>query len=572
MGIPDEQDYNFPSYHSPTSSDSSTNATGVPATPPGDAVPRDTVLPSFPAVDLSGTGFCAQRSPELDLTISLEPSTINFASLGAANPLTEADNFDCIPAITEGLSPRDLTFLQHVDWCPSTSQISRGLDVYFSHVSHFVPFIHQPTFDATRVSRTLILSMLCLSYQYRDDPDCDDEAGSGEALSYRCFHQARVLLTSEEDGDKPENDPTKSIEVVQAYLLLEICAVMYLCGRDSAHGLKMHHKMISVARSSGLTQVAQPGAAAARDLESLWSDFVKTESYKRTILAAHQIDALWYQILSMPRSLSHLEIKHELPCPAECWAAPSASEWALKQLTMRNASATPSMQYADAVRSFLSAHAQLDSLPIFDPYGAINIAHFLLSSAREVSGWSAITGRLSLDRLEPLRASLVALGPFIIPQGSNEAESTSSTALQQATWEIAMIELQIWSQSHTCGRIEGSVDAVLKEATMLASSGELSFGAETAQMAHPHIAWFLRYLNTTRAPESDPPWLSLYAYKAFLIAWQLVRKSVPCAMEVVGVGDGDMKGALEWAREVFGRGKHRRVGKLILECLELLAA
>lgn len=56
--------------------------------------------------------------------------------------------------------------------------------------------------------------------------------------------------------------------------------------------------------------------------------FIKSESHKRTLFAVHQIDALLYQFLSIPRSLSHLEIKHELPCPDGCWAAPSAAEWA----------------------------------------------------------------------------------------------------------------------------------------------------------------------------------------------------------------------------------------------------
>lgn len=571
LELPEEQDYNYPDYHSPTSSDSSTNATGAPATPPGDGPNSDAVSRQAAAIDLTRAGLCAQSPHELDLDpISLDTSALDFTHLGAPVALNEAGSFECISSIPDGLSPRGMAFLQQIDWCPSAAQVARGLDLYFTYVSHFVPFLHQPTFDATRASRCLILSMLCLAYQYGEDPACDDEEGSGEGLSHRCFHQARVLLASEEDTDKFEDDPTRNIETVQAYLLLEIAAVMYFCGSDSAHGLKMHHKMISVARFSGLTQIGQPGAAAARDLDSLWVEFVKTESYKRTILAAHQIDALWYQLLSMPRSLSHLEIKHELPCPADCWAASSAAEWALRQLTRRNSSSTPSMQYADAVRCFLSSHSELDLLPAFDPYGAINIAHFLLSSAREVSGWSAITGRLSLDRLEPLRASLVALGPFIRPQTGSEIGTPPFTALQEATWEIAMIELQIWSQSHTCGRIEGSVDAVLKEATVMASSGEISFGVETAQAAQPHIAWFLRYLDAPQPSESDPPWISLYAYKAFLLAWQLVRKGIPCAMKLVGVQDGDTKGAIDWAREVFGRRRRRRIGRLITECLDLL--
>lgn len=558
LDLPDEPaDYSPSHHHSPASSDSCSNAASAPANIDRhgsivdfDRTQQPSALEPIPPM---------QSSTNLDLSASLGTPIFDFGFLNSQFPSAPA--FDRLHP-SPGSSPQDLSLLED-HWHPSSSQITRGLDLYFSHASHFVPFLHQPTFDVAGATRGLVLSILCLAYQHGEDPDCDDEAGSGDDLSRRCFQHARALLSSEEEGD---DDLTRNVETVQAYLLLEICAVVYMCGKESAYGLKMHSKMITLARSCGLTQPAPSGAAASKDLESLWSDFIRTESHKRTIFAAHQIDALWYQLLSIPRSLSHLEIKHELPCPVGCWTAASASEWALRQLTTRNSS--DSVQYADAVRRFLSPSSDLESLPSFDPYGAINIAQFLLSSAREVSGWSAITGRLSLDRLEPLKASLVALGPSIRSQAGSDTDS-SSTALH--TFEIAMIELQIWSPSHTCGRIEGSVDAVLRESTILASAGDISFGAETAQAVQPHITWFLRYLDETRAPDSEPPWISLYAYKAFLIAWQLVRKGIPGAMEVVRVQDGDVDGALAWARDVFGRRRRRKVGRLIGECLETLS-
>ncbi|KAK7717599.1 hypothetical protein SLS64_003093 [Diaporthe eres] len=477
-----------------------------------------------------------------------------------------------------GLSPRDLAYVQD-DWYPSGSQVVRGLDLYFVHVSHFVPFLHQPTFDATQTAPYLVLSMLCLAYQHGEDPDCGDQAGSGSSISLRCFHRARVLLATQEESD---DDFTHNLALVQANLLLEICAIMYLCGKDSAYGLKMHSRIISLARFSGLTQPTPPEVAATQDLEALWGEFIKAESHKRTLFAVHQIDALLYQFLSIPRSLSHLEIKHELPCPGPCWAARSAADWAYQQLVTRQAA--PPVQYAEAVRRVLSPEPDLESLPAFDPYGAINIAQFLLSSAREVSGWSTMTGRLSLERLEPLRSSLVALGPCIrppqaglTPAAAAGAATTSSSngpsplaASREATWEMAMIELQIWSPSHTCGIVGGSVDAVLKESTYLASSSEILFGAETAHATQPHIDWFLRYLDATLTPESEPPWVALYSFRAFLIAWQLVRKGVSGAMQAVGVLDGDAAGALEWAKGAFRRRERWRLGKLIMACLEVL--
>ncbi|KAF3762027.1 hypothetical protein M406DRAFT_348099 [Cryphonectria parasitica EP155] len=496
-----------------------------------------------------------------DMGLSTSPvmPALDFSLLELDLPAAAA-----VEAWKTPLSPRDLQFLQD-EWSPSASQIEHGLRLYFNYVSPFFPFLHHPTFDTTGRPRYLILSMLSLGYQHGGDPDCGEGSCSGPSVSLHCFHQARVQLASMEGKNDDSND---GMAMVQAYLLLEICAMMYLCGENSTYGLKMHPRMISLTRSSGLTQPTRPSSQPAKDLQEMWEDFIRSESQKRTVLAAHQIDALWYQLLSIPRSLSHLEIKLELPCPSDCWAASSAESWAYCQLMTRCPST--SVQYSDAVRHFLSPAPDADPLPPFDPYGAINIAQFLLSSAREVSGWSAMTGRLSLERLEPLRSSLVALAPSIRPQV--ESADSPLAALQEATWEIAMIELQIWSPSHTCGIIEGSVDAALRESTRLAATGEISFGTKTAEAAQPHLDWFLRYLDITTTPDAEPPWTALYAYKAFLIAWQLLRKQAPNAMQTVGVEDGDAEAAISWARNVFQRRSGRSIGKIIMTCLDILVA
>ncbi|KAL1880650.1 hypothetical protein Daus18300_001261 [Diaporthe australafricana] len=589
-----EHDYQY--RHSPGSIALSTS---LPTSAEGDDVCDDVVHGRrLMAAGSTPTAAFPHGSADLDLAMSLGTSVLAYPRddpgaqmaspsaepLRTSSPGASPDTVMCSTNLPDGLSPRDLPYVQD-DWYPSASQVIRGLDLYFAHVSHFVPFLHQPTFDATQTTPYLVLSMLCLAYQHGDDPDRGDQAGTGSSISLRCFHRARVLLATQEESD---DDFAHNLKMVQANLLLEICAIMYLCGKDSAYGLKMHSRIISLARFSGLTQPTVPEVAATKDLEALWGEFIKSESHKRTLFAVHQIDALLYQFLSIPRSLSHLEIKHELPCPEGCWASPSAAEWAYQQLVTKQS--TPPVQYAEAVRRILSPPGPEDdthpnpkssSLPAFDPYGAINIAQFLLSSAREVSGWSTMTGRLSLERLEPLRSSLVALGPCIRPPpppcGTTASASNSSTssspllaASREATWEIAMIELQIWSPSHTCGIVGGSVDAVLKESTYLASSSEILFGAETAHATQPHIDWFLRYLDATLAPESEPPWVALYAFKAFLIAWQLVRKGVAGAMSAVGVVDGDVEGAMVWAKGVFRRRERWRLGKLIMACLEVL--
>ncbi|KAL3485107.1 fungal-specific transcription factor domain-containing protein [Aspergillus germanicus] len=460
------------------------------------------------------------------------------------------------------------------DWSPSRLQVTHGCDLFFAHVSHFVPFLHKPTFNHEQAPSYLLLSILSLAYQYGPDPESNHPTStSGTALSHRCFHHARTLIT-------PEN---AEIATVQAYLLLQICAMLYLCGADSAHGLKMHSITIPLARTVGLMQPLPLESAATQDLDTLWHAFLAAESHKRTLFALHQIDALWYQFLSIPRSISHLEIKHDLPCPEDHWNAASAAEWAHRQLITRQGQG-PGLQYADSVRRFLSQDIELSTVPVFDPYGAINIAQFLISSAREISGWSAMTGMLSIDRFGALRSSLVALNPFICPntptiQSTPEATTphtaiptppSSSTSLCPATWHTAMIELQIWSPSHTSGIIQSSLDGVLHQSSYLSPSGDILCEDITVAAIQVHVDWFLRYLDDTVEPRGEAPWVALYAFKAFLIAWQLVKGRLPGAMGVVGVGDGDVEGAVSWARHVFGRREGWTLGRLILGSLDQL--
>lgn len=448
------------------------------------------------------------------------------------------------------------------DWFPTPSQLMRGFELYFGHVSHFLPFLHKPTFEASCLENYLALSMLSLGFQYGEDPDCGDQNGSGAALSARCFDQGRYMIALD---DEDVENVAHNIVKVQSYLMLEVCAMLYLCGKYSIHGLRMHSRMTSLARSGGLMQPA-PETRTTHDLDSLWHQFVAAESHKRTSLAVHQIDALWYQFLSIPRSISHLEVKHDLPCPEECWRASSASRWAHWQLVAKSSS--PPVQYSDAVRHFISSEPNLVSLPEFDSYGIINITQFLISSAREISGWSSITGRISMERLDPLKASLIAMESVIRPEEG--AATSSSTALCEATWESAMIELHMWSPSHTGGIVEGSIDAVIKQLIDLAPSCEFLLETNTVSSIQPHVDWFLRYLDKTISPDTEPPWLTLYAYKAFLVAWQLIRGGITGAMQAIHVKDGDVYGALNWGQKVFSRRKRRQLGRLVLSSLELL--
>lgn len=450
------------------------------------------------------------------------------------------------------------------DWAVSARQIARGTELFFNHLSSFLPFIHRPTFRADQADDRLLFGMLSLGYQYGEDPEIGDQPGSGVILSIQCFHQARALLKADNEDEEP--GVSRSTITVQACLLLQLYTMMYLCGDASAYGLKTHSKIISLARAGGLMQPLPSEGAATADLDSLWYQFIKLEAHKRTCFAVHQIDALWYQLLSVPRSLSHLEIKHDLPCPEDHWTAVTSGEWAHRQLLLRQAGTA--VQYPEVVRRFLSSNADLCTLPPFDPYGTINVTQFLISSAREISGWSTITGILSIERVEPLRSSLVALEPFTRPHGGNSVPALAS--LGEIAWETAMIELQMWSPTHTGGIIQGNMDAVLDQLTEHVPSCEFLCESRIANLIQPHVDWFLRYLDATVLPDTEAPWVILYAYKAFMIAWQLVRDGIVGSMQVVGIQDGDTQAALTWARKVFGRRQRWQLGKIAMRCIDQL--
>jgi hypothetical protein len=137
-----------------------------------------------------------------------------------------------------------------------------------------------------------------------------------------------------------------------------------------------------------------------------------------------------------------------------------------------------------------------------------------------------------------------------------------------ATWQTAMLELQMWSPAHTGGIVGGTMDAMLSQSTALAPTYDFPCDVDTAKAIEPHVEWFLQYLDETLIPDSEAPWITIYAFKAFLIAWQLVRGGVAGAMQIVGVADGDIFGAIAWARKVFERRSRWRLGELILSCLD----
>jgi hypothetical protein len=129
---------------------------------------------------------------------------------------------------------------------------------------------------------------------------------------------------------------------------------------------------------------------------------------------------MWYHILSIPRTISHLEIKLELPCPQDTWTASTSSDWAHRSLTMGKSTDQGPSRYIQAVRTCMSPNHSSCS-PKYDAHGGLLIILFMLSSVREQSGWSTMTGRVSFERFEvgnltTISSSMLMLGSTLLTE------------------------------------------------------------------------------------------------------------------------------------------------------------
>ncbi|WVF70352.1 hypothetical protein IAT40_005142 [Kwoniella sp. CBS 6097] len=433
----------------------------------------------------------------------------------------------------------------------SQSVVSTGVDLFFRHISGYLPFIHKSTFSAHEASEHLLMAMLSVSLQFMDEKE------RGTQLGRQCFLRGKRLLEVDDESRGGEQAVVR-LDVIQAYILLELHAIMISSGSASSYGLRMHSKMIELARTGGLTDPYPTQAGNTGDLESLWRQSIRAESHKRTLFAAYNLDVLWYHTLSLPRTLSHLEIKHDLPCPEDIWTVTSASDWAHKTLVNKDNKTPP--RYLAAVRACVTPNASLD-LSSLDAHGSLMIIGFLLSSVREMSGWSTMTGKVCTERFEALHVSLLGFEPII----EREASSTAPmSVLLQAAWHTAIIELLLWSPSHTNGVVERSLDAAMAASARLSNSLSTLSSPLVASSVERHLQWFLTYLDTA-TPETEAPWMPIFAYKAVLITWQLVRTGCLEPLRILGVADADAM--LGWIKEVFGRRKHWVVGRTVVASL-----
>jgi hypothetical protein len=137
---------------------------------------------------------------------------------------------------TSALSPS-----QACESLPTRDQIDRGVSLFFRHVAPWLDFLHEPTFDPGTAVECVVLACVALGLIYETEPSSAGEMSRQTSL--RCYAAAQ-RLAQQREGD--QGDSTSSLAIIQAWLLLEVYAMMYL--DDSSKGLSMHSNLVGVRR------------------------------------------------------------------------------------------------------------------------------------------------------------------------------------------------------------------------------------------------------------------------------------------------------------------------------------
>lgn len=192
---------------------------------------------AFLSMQMSDNAFCVQQDPlqcslPVQATTARQPvplvdlATSPTSAIGSQHSAASASS---LPLASEPL--------------PSRVQIDRGISLYFRHVAPWLDFLHEPTFDPATAAECVVLASVALGLIYDDDSSL--AVDSSRQTSLRCYGAAQRFVQQRENDAA---DSTRSLATVQAWLLLEVYAMMYL--DDSSKGLSMHSNLVGVRSSS----------------------------------------------------------------------------------------------------------------------------------------------------------------------------------------------------------------------------------------------------------------------------------------------------------------------------------
>lgn len=239
------------------------------------------------------------------------------------------------PAATNALEPAPAASIFSADNISWLFRLPQFISAYFLKFHTIVPLLHQPTFDATTAPQPLLQAVACIGAVYLDGRS-DDNYSICLALVESGLQALDAHVREHRHGVG-----FRQLWVLQAYLLFEYFAIHSCKDGLFTKALKIHRRLVDGARQYQLLQdgVGDEDGFGASDqdqpssnsppatVDGEWELMIRSEARKRIMYTLFYLDAQLAVCCNLRPLLTALEIKHELPCRDDVWAATTAEAW-----------------------------------------------------------------------------------------------------------------------------------------------------------------------------------------------------------------------------------------------------
>ncbi|KAK6332438.1 hypothetical protein TWF696_003152 [Orbilia brochopaga] len=283
---------------------------------------------------------------------------------------------------------------------PGTQDLQRYVQGYIKHFHPHMPFFHIATLDFSSPAYAanqktdnllglsgfaggggcLVLSMSAIGALYEGDYSAAKEIYEAAKKMIHIFidNRRKASVTAALSGNGKDASTSTPLWLVQSMLLNVVFGLN--SGEHMSSDLAMSHctAVVSLARTAGLCKPATnvhsshlgPDASmldmwnGAMKLESLddhadWTKWVAEEERKRTLYAVHKLSSMLCITYNHPPALTNSEIRLDLPCDEELWAAETATMWKMRGgIQAAKQAAVP---FSTALNALLSAGGPQES-------------------------------------------------------------------------------------------------------------------------------------------------------------------------------------------------------------------
>jgi len=292
------------------------------------------------------------------------------------------------PVISSPLTPGGSTKAKvfNANTFPTTSDLQRYASAYFRFCHPHLPFLHLPTlnFESPEYSSSirnggpyhnygaanntiggscLLLSIVAQGALYENEPDVSKELFeyakrmiSNYLEGRRKTNGNRTLFVSHHNTDS-EDTP---LWLVQAMLLNVVYG--HNCGDKTAADIASNHcaALVSLARGAELAKPyptfvnTDAWVGPSQDnIDTEWLEWRILEERKRTLYSIFVLSSMLVMAYNRAPALTNSEIRLDLPCDEELWAADSAQAW--RALGGMAAVKSRSIPFAGALTHLLTA-------------------------------------------------------------------------------------------------------------------------------------------------------------------------------------------------------------------------